>query len=111
MNRPSALRLPTAVLVAAAVSNAAAPAAHAESDLDALRAQMQAMQAELDALKKGSLEAARTEALADAKQRVNFEDQALVSGHNGKNFVITDPAGDFSLIVYGQLQNLSLIHI
>ena len=105
MNRPSALRLPTAVLVAAAVSNAAAPAAHAESDLDALRAQMQAMQAELDALKKGSLEAARTEALADAKQRVNFEDQALVSGHNGKNFVITDPAGDFSLIVYGQFQN------
>ncbi len=100
----AAFQLSTGLLIAAAF---AAPTAGADTaaELDALRAQMQAMQAELTALKKGSLDAARAEALSDAEHRVSFNDNPLVSGHNGKNFVITDPAGDFSLIVYGQFQN------
>ena len=102
MTRSTALRLPTGLLLAAAFS--VPVLADSTGDLDALRAQMQAMQAELDSLKQGSLDAARAEAMADAKQRVNFDDAPLVSGHDGKNFVITDPAGDFKMIVYGQLQ-------
>jgi len=101
MNRPTPRRRSTGLLLAAAL---ATPVAHADTDLDTLHAQMQAMQAELDALKQTELDAARAEAMDDAERRVVFQDAPLTSGHNGKNFVITDPAGDFTMAIYGQLQ-------
>ncbi len=103
MNRRHAHTLPIGLFAAAAVG---AATAHADTsaELDALRNQMQAMQAELDALKKGSLDAARAEALSDAQHRVSFNDNPLVSGHNGTNFILTNPAGDFTLALYGQIQ-------
>ena len=97
--------LTAGLLSAAVLSSTAAPAAAASTDeIEQLRAQVQAMRAEIDKLKRSELDDARDHALSDAKNRVSFRDAPLVSGHNGKNFILTDPAGDFTLAIYGQIQ-------
>ena len=100
----------TAALLAAALSPQLATAE--TSEMEALRAQLRAMQSRLDQLETEAvdrsatdrLQAATDAALADAESRVNYQADQMLAGHDGKTFFLESEDGGFSLGLSGQAQ-------
>ncbi len=103
-------KMTTGVLAAALFAPALAMG-ETSADLDALRAEMAAMQAELAQLKGGQtaqatadLKAATDAALLDAQARINYQAEEMTAGHDGKKFFLQSADGAFSLGLSGQGQ-------
>ena len=104
--------LTTGVLAAAL----GAPAiSHAQSDaaeLSAMRTQLAEMQAKLAELQGApaetaesiQLKAATDAAIRDAGQRINYQSEGLVAGHDGKEFFLSDAEENFYWSPSAQLQ-------
>ncbi|MEM9914977.1 MAG: porin [Planctomycetota bacterium] len=101
----------TTGVLAAALCTPVVAMGESSAELDALRAEMAAMQAELAQLKGGTtaqatadLKAATDAALLDAQSRINYQAEEMTAGHNGKNFFLESADGAFSLGLSAQAQ-------
>ncbi len=93
----------TGVIAALALGGVAAvPASGDTNEMAQMRAEMAAMRAEMAQLKGGDssyeterLQAATAAALEDARTRINYQADQFVAGHDGKEFALTDPEGNY----------------
>ncbi len=103
--------LTTGALLAAVLTPQVASADEAE--LQAMRAEIQAMQAKLDNLESADadrgatveLKSATDAAMADAEDRVNYQTDQFLAGHDGKKFFLESADGGFSLGFSAQIQS------
>jgi hypothetical protein len=104
--------LTTGVLAAALSAPVLSHAQSDASELEVLRAQMAEMQAKLAAMEGASsptaesmhLDAATDAALRDAAERISYQDDSIVAGHNGKEFFLSDPEENFYWSPNAQIQ-------
>jgi hypothetical protein len=101
----------TGVIAALALGGVAAvPASGDTNEMAQMRAEMAAMRAEMAQLKGDTayeterLQAATAAALEDARTRINYQADQFVAGHDGKEFALTDPEGNYYWSPNAQLQ-------
>ncbi|MEM7626994.1 MAG: porin [Planctomycetota bacterium] len=106
--------LSTAAIAAALLTPAVSMAQDGAADVEALRVELAEMRAELAAIKAAGtmadakqemadLKAAVDAAMKDAETRIQYAQDQLSAGHNGK-FFLESPEDDFLLNIGGQIQ-------
>jgi hypothetical protein len=82
------------------------------AELAALRAELAALQDEVSQLRgepghaasAAALRGATDAAMQDAAQRISYQSDQLIAGHDGKAFILTDPEDNYALLLSGQAQ-------